>query len=60
VGGILWTLNHPDVWQLLVAQRGWTQEQRERWCATTARESAARRRNRFLKSLTAQVSVPLP
>ena len=24
---ILWTLNHPDVWQLLVARRGWTPEQ---------------------------------
>ena len=21
---ILWTLNHPDVWQLLVGERGWT------------------------------------
>ncbi len=21
---ILWTLNHPDMWQLLVGQRGWT------------------------------------
>ena len=35
---ILWTLNHPDVWQLLVAQRGWTPEQWERWFAATARE----------------------
>ena len=23
---ILWTLNHPDVWQLLVGERGWTPE----------------------------------
>jgi AcrR family transcriptional regulator len=30
---ILWTLNHPDVWQLLVAQRGWTPEQYEAWFA---------------------------
>ncbi|HVM35464.1 MAG TPA: helix-turn-helix domain-containing protein [Actinomycetota bacterium] len=28
---ILWTLNHPSVWQLLVAQRGWTAGQYERW-----------------------------
>jgi AcrR family transcriptional regulator len=28
---ILWTLNHPDLWQLLVAQRGWTPEQYEQW-----------------------------
>jgi AcrR family transcriptional regulator len=33
---ILWTLNHPNVWQLLVAQRGWTPEQYEQWCADTA------------------------
>jgi hypothetical protein len=26
---ILWTLNHPDLWQLLVAQRAWTPEQYE-------------------------------
>jgi AcrR family transcriptional regulator len=28
---ILWTLNHPAVWQLLVAGRGWTGEEYERW-----------------------------
>jgi AcrR family transcriptional regulator len=28
---ILWTLNHPDVWQLLVGERGWTPEQYEKW-----------------------------
>jgi AcrR family transcriptional regulator len=33
---ILWTLNHPDVWQLLVGQRGWTPEQYEDWFADTA------------------------
>jgi AcrR family transcriptional regulator len=33
---ILWTLNHPDLWQLLVAQRGWTPEQYEKWCADIA------------------------
>jgi AcrR family transcriptional regulator len=33
---ILWTLNHPDLWQLLVAQRGWTAEQWEQWFADTS------------------------
>jgi AcrR family transcriptional regulator len=33
---ILWTLNHPDLWQLLVAQRGWTPEQYEAWFGDTA------------------------
>ncbi len=28
---ILWTLNHPNTWQLLVTQRGWTPEQYEQW-----------------------------
>jgi AcrR family transcriptional regulator len=30
---ILWTLNHPDVWLLLVGERGWTPEQFESWFA---------------------------
>jgi AcrR family transcriptional regulator len=33
---ILWTLNHPDVWQLLVRERGWTPEDWEQWFADTA------------------------
>jgi AcrR family transcriptional regulator len=33
---ILWTINHPDVWQLLVVERGWAPEQYERWCADSA------------------------
>ena len=33
---ILWTLNHPDVWLLLVGERGWTPERWERWFADTA------------------------
>ena len=33
---ILWTLNHPDVWLLLVGERGWTPGQWERWFADTA------------------------
>lgn len=33
---ILWTLNHPDVWQLLVRERGWTPDEWERWFADTS------------------------
>jgi AcrR family transcriptional regulator len=32
---ILWTLNHPDVWQLLHGRRGWTAGQYEQWFADT-------------------------
>ena len=35
---ILWTLNHPDVWLLLVGECGWTPGQWERWFAATACE----------------------
>ena len=28
---ILWTLNHPDLYWLLVNERGWTPEQFEKW-----------------------------
>ena len=33
---ILWTLNHPDVWHLLVGERGWTPEAWERWFRETS------------------------
>ncbi len=33
---ILWTINHPHLWQLLVGERGWTPEQYEQWCADLA------------------------
>lgn len=33
---ILWTLNHPNVWQLLVEERGWAPEQFEQWLADSA------------------------
>jgi AcrR family transcriptional regulator len=33
---ILWTLNHPNQWQLLVVDRGWTPAEFERWFADTA------------------------
>ena len=32
---ILWTLNHPDVWLLLVGERGWSAERFESWFAET-------------------------
>ena len=35
---ILWTLNHPDLWHLLVALRGWTAGEWETWFFETARE----------------------
>jgi AcrR family transcriptional regulator len=28
---LLWTLNHPDVWHLLVEERGWSPESYEAW-----------------------------
>jgi AcrR family transcriptional regulator len=30
---ILWTLNHPDVWLLLSARRGWSADEFEQWFA---------------------------
>lgn len=33
---LLWTINHPDLWQLLVGQRGWTPDEYEQWCADLA------------------------
>jgi AcrR family transcriptional regulator len=35
---LLWTLNHPDVWQLLVSERGWTPAEWEAWFAGAARQ----------------------
>ena len=32
---ILWTLNHPDIWLLLVGERGWTPAAFEAWFAET-------------------------
>jgi AcrR family transcriptional regulator len=32
---ILWTLNHPDVWLLLVGERGWSPDEWERWFGDT-------------------------
>jgi AcrR family transcriptional regulator len=35
---ILWTLNHPNVWLLLVDERHWTPDQFESWFADVTRE----------------------
>jgi TetR/AcrR family transcriptional regulator, regulator of autoinduction and epiphytic fitness len=43
---ILWTLNHPDVWLLLVGQRGWTPEEFEAWLADTTCSQLLGRRAR--------------
>jgi hypothetical protein len=39
---LLWTLNHPDVWHLLVDERGWTGEEWEAWFADAARSQLLR------------------
>jgi AcrR family transcriptional regulator len=33
---VLWTINHPNTWQLLVVQRGWTPAQYEQWSGDAA------------------------
>jgi AcrR family transcriptional regulator len=40
---IMWTLNHPDVWHLLVGARGWTPEAWEQWFAETVSEQLLKR-----------------
>jgi hypothetical protein len=41
---ILWALNHPDLWHLLVGERRWTPEDWERWfCEASCRELLAAR-----------------
>ena len=39
---ILWTVNHPDVYWLLVNERGWTPEQFEQWLAAALRSQLLR------------------
>jgi AcrR family transcriptional regulator len=53
---ILWTLNHPDLWQLLVIRRGWTPDQYEGWCADLACSQLLPRARR---ASSAQVKAPL-
>ncbi len=43
---ILWTLNHPNTWQLLAGQRGWSAEQYEQWTGDRAVEQLLRRSTR--------------
>jgi AcrR family transcriptional regulator len=33
---ILWTINHPNLWHLLVGERGWTPERYEQWAGDLA------------------------
>jgi AcrR family transcriptional regulator len=40
---ILWALNHPDLWLLMVGERGWTPAQYEEWFADTACAQLLRR-----------------
>lgn len=35
VTDLLWTLNHPDTWYLLVRGCGWTADQYEQWVGDT-------------------------
>lgn len=39
---LLWTLNHPDLYQLLVGERGWTPEQYEKWLARATADQLLR------------------
>jgi len=34
---VLWALVHPDIWQLLVKQRGWSVDRYEQWCLDAVR-----------------------
>jgi hypothetical protein len=33
---ILWTINHPNMWHLLVGERAWTPDQYEQWTGDLA------------------------
>ena len=44
---VLWTVNHPSVYHLLVRERGWTTAEYEQWLETTlAQQLLGRRRQR--------------
>jgi AcrR family transcriptional regulator len=43
---ILWTLNHPNTWQLLVGERSWTPERYEHWTGDLAVEQLLGRSTR--------------
>jgi AcrR family transcriptional regulator len=40
---ILWSVNHPNMWHLLVGERGWTPEQYEQWTSDLACSQLLRR-----------------
>jgi AcrR family transcriptional regulator len=56
---ILWTINHPNTWQLLVAERGWAPEEYQRWAGErlSALEHAPRNR---LGALDGRAGEPAP
>ena len=39
---VLWTINHPSTWHLLVVSRGWEGDDYERWAGDTACEQLLR------------------
>ena len=47
---ILWTLNHPSLYRLLVGDRGWTPEQYEKWLADLLCSQLLRQRTRKITS----------
>jgi AcrR family transcriptional regulator len=53
---ILWTLNHPDLWLLLVGQRGWTPDQYEQWFGDTVCAQLLRSRTHGKARTTRSVS----
>lgn len=50
---ILWTLNHPNTWRLLVVDCGWTADQYKQWTADTACAQLLRRRQTTRRPRTA-------
>jgi AcrR family transcriptional regulator len=43
---ILWTLNHPTLWRLLVGERGWTPDEFEEWLREAVRSQLLGKRPR--------------
>jgi AcrR family transcriptional regulator len=43
---ILWTINHPNTWQLLIVDQGWTPDEYEQWTADTACAQLLQSKNR--------------
>ncbi len=57
---ILWTINHPTVWQLLVRGRGWTADEYEQWCADTTCDQLLDERRRRRGGRTTRGRAPAP